>query len=327
VTSVTVTNCNATNVTGSNLTDVTVSASSFLSWSTQGPATRLTLSRDHFSGTGVFIVGGSSAVIQNCTFENLTGFLGLEIAGGNHNQVLNNTIDGGYDGGSARNGTDDAILLVNESNDTIQGNTISNVFDAGIEGVDVLTNVVMSNNTITNVGETGVGAYWCTNWTGNVVSGNSVSRAPQMVVVYYTADVSHCGPGGPPQKFTSNQIVGNRFRDFAQGTTLPGYAFPGMSVALDSTAPVSGNLIQGNDFGTQMGPAVYPLQGFIDGGGNICAPFDPMTSLPVDPTDMACAGGGPHLQDSTVFSMPRSARFRVPRLSVASVLRKVRYRR
>ncbi|HEY6357967.1 MAG TPA: hypothetical protein VIX35_06960 [Vicinamibacterales bacterium] len=76
--------------------------------------------------------------------------------------------------------------------------------------------------------------------------------------------------------FSGNQVVANVFRDFVTGTLPPGYVFPVMTVTFATNGgggSVSGNLIQGNDFGTQAGPALTPLLGFIDGGGNICGPI------------------------------------------------------
>jgi hypothetical protein len=47
---------------------------------------------------------------------------------------------------------------------------------------------------------------------------------------------------------------------------------------VDMSGTVSGNLVQGNDFGPNNGPYLIPLSGFIDGGGNVCGPFNPAVS-------------------------------------------------
>jgi hypothetical protein len=36
------------------------------------------------------------------------------------------------------------------------------------------------------------------------------------------------------------------------------------------SSTVSGNIVQGNDFGAQSAPVLLPASGFIDGGGNRC---------------------------------------------------------
>jgi hypothetical protein len=51
---------------------------------------------------------------------------------------------------------------------------------------------------------------------------------------------------------------------------------PRMSV--NGPATVTGNLLQGNNFGPNDGPNLTPLSGFIDGGGNICGPLNPALS-------------------------------------------------
>src|ERR1019366_8509568 len=99
--------------------------------------------------------------------------------------ILQNTLSGGYDGSGANVGTDDGILLKNETGDTVQGNTINRFYDAGIEGVDAVTRTTLAANTITNVGVAGIGAYWCTNWTSNVIQANNVSQAPHMFLAHY----------------------------------------------------------------------------------------------------------------------------------------------
>lgn len=49
-----------------------------------------------------------------------------------------------------------------------------------------------------------------------------------------------------------------------------------MSVSVPGT--VTGNLLQGNDFGPNDGPNLDPSSGFIDGGGNVCGPLNPAIS-------------------------------------------------
>jgi hypothetical protein len=49
-------------------------------------------------------------------------------------------------------------------------------------------------------------------------------------------------------------------------------------MSVNGPATVTGNLLQGNDFGANDGPDLNPLSGFIDGGGNICGPLNPALS-------------------------------------------------
>ena len=207
----------------------------------------------------------------NVTFEHNT-LSAIVLSGGSNNRVLQNTIDGGYDGSGRQVGQDDGVILIDEANDTIQGNVIRNVFDAGIEGIDAVTNSLIANNTIVNTGTTGIGSYWCTSWTGNTISGNDVSRTPGLFFFEYRVGTSKCVNPSTAGAFANNRMVGNRFSNRVPGGVEPSlwFNFPTLGAA-----GVFNNLIQGNDVGTAQGPAVVPASGFINGGGNICAPGNP----------------------------------------------------
>jgi hypothetical protein len=226
----------------------------------------------------------------------------VDLTGGTGTQVTGNTITADYDGSMQEVGTDDGIILFGETGDLIQGNIISRVFDAGVEGVGTITNTTIANNFISNVGYTGIGGYWCTRWTGNTVEGNHVSAAQSLGRFYYASDATRCRGTIAPPLFSMNQFIGNVFRDPAPGTVL--IAAPGLFVNVGG--PTMGNVLQGNDFGTNNGPWVVPLSGFIDGGGNICAPISAATSS----ANFVCTGGG---FQSNEFAMPWSASLPPPR--------------
>jgi hypothetical protein len=237
-----------------------------------------------------------AVIVTNCTFKNGT----ITLQNGTNNSVRQTTMTGGYDGSLARTGLDDGIVLTNETGDDIESNTISGFFDAGVEGIGVVANATVANNTFSNLGLTGVGAYWCTNWTGNVIRGNSVSMAAELVYVFYNTGTL-CGTTTAPPAFSGNQFVGNVFRNPMQGAIGPPGASPRMFVSM--IGPVGGNLVQSNDFGPNDGPRLDPLSGFIDGGGNICGPLNPVLS------NLVCTGGG---SQSTGLSIPRNARLFLP---------------
>jgi parallel beta-helix repeat protein len=233
----------------------------------------------------VIIDNGNTVTVTNCIMT-ASATDAVYLDDGINNRVLQSTITGGYPGGPASVGADDGIVLVDETGDTIQGNTISNVFDAGIEGADTVANTTIASNTITNTGANGIGTYWCTNWTHNVVRLNNVSQSGVMFYADYQVDATKCGAGAPSASFTGNSIIGNRFRNPTVGT-VP-LVLQGMVAKFVAGTPVSGNLIQGNDFGTQGCPLLSPAQGFIDGGGNICA------TTTVTASAMVRAHGGSH---------------------------------
>ena len=215
------------------------------------------------------INGSGVTILSNTVIITFTGLGGaILLSDGSNNRVTSNTMTGGYGGGSANVGADDGIILTNETGDTIDGNTISDFYDAGIEGVNLVANATIANNTIANIGVAGISSYWCTAWTGNIVRGNQVSSGPLLLWALYESPTK-CELPVTPAAFMGNQFIGNVFRNPAQGTS----AGPGdrarMLVNMPDAA-TGNNLLQGNDFGPNDGPNLSPLSGFIDGGGNSC---------------------------------------------------------
>ena len=191
----------------------------------------------------------------------------IEFLRGHDNAVLESTIDGGYNGSGRNNGDDDGIVLADQTNDRIDGNTIQNVFDAGIEGIDVVANTVITNNTILNAGSAGILSAWCTSWTGNSLAGNGVSRSANLMYFFYEVG-NPCFATSTPGAFANNRMTGNTFRDALPGGA-PGAIYFYFGSLTESV--ISNNLIQGNDMGTAPGPYTFPSSGFINGGGNICS--------------------------------------------------------
>jgi hypothetical protein len=222
----------------------------------------------------------NSVTVTNCTVTAVAG-TAVNMIGGTNNQVLQSTIMGGYDGGSTQNGSDDGIGLMNETGDTIRGNAISGFYDTAVEGEDAIANMTVANNAFSNIGTAGIGAYWCTNWTNNVIQGNDASMSPTLARVEYDVGTA-CGANPPPAVFSGNRFIGNQFRN---PTTGVGYPSPMARMRVTMSGSVMGNVLQGNDFGSNDGPFLSPLQGFTDGGGNICGPLNPAVS------NFVCTGG------------------------------------
>jgi hypothetical protein len=279
---------NADNTTAANVTfngglSITKSSSVTIGQSTLHP-------RSGVNTTALVSLGTNVQFVQ----DTVTGTgvpaasAALYFMNGTHNQVRQCTLDGSYDGGPAERGVDDGVLLINEVGDIVQDNTIANFFDTAVEGVDLVANATITGNHVTNVGATAIGSYWCTSWTGNVISNNDASQAPTLLYVFYEQGLGQCGPTSLPPAFTGNQIVGNRFRTpalgiqpflpSAGGRSVPTLGSAPRIVVAISLAPVSGNLIQGNDLGTTDGPFLLPLSGFANGGGNTCAPLNAAVS-------------------------------------------------
>jgi hypothetical protein len=194
----------------------------------------------------------------------------LLFRGGSGNRVVDNVLDGGYhghdlsgQGNDTTTGADDGILLDNETGDIVQGNTIINVYDAGVEGIDSVTGTTIADNTITGAIVAGIASYWCTHWEGDTISTNTISQSRQAITVEYT--IGNCDQTPVPSgAFADNTIADNVLRNQLQSGS------PGISIVLPSIADkVSNNLIRGNDVAS-ANIFVLPLPGFMNGGGNVC---------------------------------------------------------
>jgi parallel beta-helix repeat protein len=214
-------------------------------------------------------------VHQGLVIRNRTRGVGLQISagidakGGGGNQIVDNVIDGAWNGDPrSQAGADDGILIYNEVGDTVQGNTISHVWDAGIEGVGSVSNTTIAFNTIDQALIAGIGAYRNTSWRSNTIEWNSVSHSQLM----FRFDNAAVGGQTSGFAFRDNRILNNRFVDsLGTPTSAPAqcFFFPEVDVA--------NNVIQGNDFRAGNGRPVFePGAGFVDGGGNFCAAATPL---------------------------------------------------
>ncbi len=231
----------------------------------------------------VIVTNGRGVELLQDTITSASGAAAVQFANGTADEVVQATITGGYDGGSAEVGTDDGILLTNETGDTIASNKVSGFFDTAVEGVAFVTNATVANNAFSNIGTAAIGAYYCTNWTGNIIRGNQVSLAPTLALVN---DQGGAFCTTPPPVFSGNQFIGNQFRNPIIGVGGPLGPAPRM-VVIFVPGTAAGNLLQNNDFGTNDGPRLLPLSAFTDGGGNICGPQNPVLS------NFPCTGGTP----------------------------------
>jgi len=207
----------------------------------------------------------------------VNGFVSCEMcfSDGANNQVVESTIDAGYDGNFAtyqRQGCDDGIGLNHEVGMTIRDDVIRRAFDAAIEPgtSNGPITITIRDNRISDMGYTGIGSYYVEGFINSVISGNVVSSSPSFA--HISADPS---TGVTASTLVNTQIVNNTF---INPILLPPFYGGGRAASIyinmngRSTTSVSGNLIQNNNFGTASpGPVLAPASGFIDGGGNVCA--------------------------------------------------------
>jgi hypothetical protein len=196
------------------------------------------------------------------------------LSNGTGNQFMHDTIDGGWDGNLAtyqRQGSDDGVILLSEQNITIQNCTITNVFDAGVEGVDgaVLMNETITGNTFSNNGYTAIGNYYGPGWQNSTFSSNTSAGTPQFIRF-----VEDYGFGKyPGVVFVNNRIASNVVQSQVPLAPLYGGSVPpSITINYLGAVPftVNGNTLQGNQLGTATTPVLLPWGGYIDGGGNVC---------------------------------------------------------
>lgn len=242
---------------------------------------------------GYTVTGGTGVTFTQDTI--IAGLNGIWFQDGMNNQVIQSTLTGGYDGGSVQRGADDGVVLRNESGDTVQGNTFSNFFDTAVETAGAVTNSTVANNQVANIGTAAFGSYWCTNWSGNQIRGNTVSMAPLLVLIRYEVGTTQCGTSVAAPGFVNNQFLGNVF-----GTPIVGLGGSGPEARMQVQMPgtVQGNLVQSNNFGTLDGPDLTPLSGFVDGGGNTCGPLNPTIS------NFVCTGGSVSAKRRSLLARP-----------------------
>jgi hypothetical protein len=288
---ITVRNCTVTGglaITGSNAVTVTASTISGIAAAAVSGAVVVFNSSlvvlDHSTinapaNAGVAVGFQSSTndqlVSDTISIPGNSGDEAIRLFGGSGNQVLQNTIASTYAGTVSRIGTDDGVLIDNETGDTVRGNTITGFWDTGVEGVDSVANTTVADNVMSKIGTAAIGSYWCTNWTNDVIQHNDVGQAPRLVLVNYQTATPQCVSPFAAPAFTGNQFIDNRFHDLTPG--LGFLNIPKMSVVLAS-GDVENNLLRGNDFGSNDGPFLSPLAGFVDGGGNVCGPMNPSLS-------------------------------------------------
>lgn len=173
--------------------------------------------------------------------------------------VANNTIVGNI------SYVDDGIDVgASAQGDQISYNTISNVFDCGIEFVGLINGATVANNVITNAGNYAVGAFWGDGSiplqiTGSTFTGNSANGSGYHWGLFGFGPTQQSLQSG--SQFTDNTISNN---------TAPGSntdAFGGPATMFGTT---SGNTLANNNLGGSAYIYFYPSTGYADGGGNVC---------------------------------------------------------
>ena len=223
--------------------------------------------------------------------------------GGSGNVVSGNTIDGettpDQNFNLNSNGADDGIFMENETEDAVDENSVSNVYDCGIESRGDFSYSTINNNTTYNTSVCAIGAWWWSNFYDNIVHGNSANGTTNLFLF-----VRLCGlrPGDTGIYFTNNTFDGNSiankftssyygagdayssFIPFEQNGQYMAWSAADPECPNDTAPPASqfyltGNSFSNNNFGSAVayfGNPDYP--GAVgDQGGNVCVQSEDAT--------------------------------------------------
>lgn len=227
---------------------------------------------------------------------------------GTDNEVVDNAIDGQWnrvrDPEVARVGADDGILLFDEHGIRITGNTITNVWDCGIENVGLLADASIERNVISEAAECGIGGWYWSSVRNDVFASNDVRGSCQAFLFYRYNGLrpERSSPvfthlADDRVYFTGNRFDGNSLEQYASGCSE--YAafvpvFDDMAYGGEVRDPseripgpadfvLTDNVFRDNDFrgvaiwfGTAT-ETVVPGR-VIDGGGNRCRTFEGLPS-------------------------------------------------
>ncbi|HEX7794864.1 MAG TPA: right-handed parallel beta-helix repeat-containing protein [Vicinamibacterales bacterium] len=213
----------------------------------------------------------TSNVITADTHKTVAGV--VRFADGGNNRIVSNTIDGGWAGqpyplGGFPPGADDGILIDNTGSLLIEGNSIRNVWDCGIERLGNRTDAVtIRNNDIANAGECGIGGWFAAGWQDSLITDNTVSSSEKFGDFYYSPQQNR---GVDHITFRNNVFENNRFIN-TLNRAMPSVTIDYVTATSRFPIDIGNNIFRNNDFGGDiLAPRLAPPFGFVDGGDNIC---------------------------------------------------------
>jgi hypothetical protein len=197
----------------------------------------------------------------------------VRFAEGMNNRVIDNTIDGSWRGqkypfGGYPPGADDGIIIENDANLAIEGNTIRNVWDCGIERLGNSTDpITIRNNDITNAAECGLGGWFSAGWRDSIIADNTVSNSGAFARIYFSATQNK---GIDHITFRNNVFENNRFQ-YPSSMGVPSVNIDYVTGTARLPLDIGNNIFRNNNFGGDIvAPRLAPAFGFVDGGENIC---------------------------------------------------------
>ena len=216
----------------------------------------------HFDlNTVIQLTNVSDALIDNNTFTadaNALHSIQINHNGGANVTITRNTLYGGGQAiGCCFFGMDDGIVIQAADGDKVNGNTLDQYWDCGIETARSITNTQIDGNTVTHARTCGIGGWGSPNvpssWVSVSVTNNHVDQTGLMFR-FFAEDT-----------FSTNTFAGN----VASNLTTTGIASQfDASAASDS----SGNIVSNNDFDvTRPAPQFWPnVAASWTGSDNLC---------------------------------------------------------
>jgi parallel beta-helix repeat protein len=214
-----------------------------------------------------------------------------------HARVFENTIDGRWNGQLSQLGFDDGIIIGDVSDAVLENNTISNVWDSGIEWVGSVNDSIIRDNNVTNAAIAAIGGWYWTSVSNVQFVRNKGTAVGRMFYIfrYYglrpaRSDEQASLPAETEVRFRDNVFDGNlvipKTGFSQQASTIAVFNkmnytdslsnIVGERVIPDSAFNIGNNVFRNNDFGGAN--ALPPDFGsfdvvpgvVIDGGGNKC---------------------------------------------------------
>ncbi len=228
-------------------------------------ANTITNPGEYYQEAPILLVGTSGDVVD-----------GNAVDGGAPQSIANQETTGADDG-IALYGLDNGVEY-GTANDAVVKNTVSNVWDAGIEPSGILSGTTISGNTISDAYIDAIGTYHEVSWANDVVSANTASASGQLFMFLLNDDLL---PTQTTTYFEYNTFSGNSF-------TAPNDVFQQSAIfeSASSSVPLTtvGNVISSNSFGTLPAPIIEPATIFATATNNSC----PETPTGAGTINLAC---------------------------------------
>lgn len=217
----------------------------------------------------------------------------LDVRAGIKTRIVGNQFDGSWSGDvsdllnpNGANGADDGILLIDQSECEVSGNTVANTWDAAIETLGRVNHCTIDHNQMSQ-SLIGIGGWFWNSWSNNVVANNVADGVNTLFVfsriwgLRLADSIRDYGERDIPPE-TAVYFLDNTF---IRNIHLSGHKGGAANSSIDLThldrqnvggAPLTtSNLVLGNNHFANnkfitFAPTMLPASMFVDDGGNLC---------------------------------------------------------